>query len=559
MSLDKNVLKKYDKFYFTLRKSVSDEKACAIINSILEVGFIESILFNIKNYSLEIARLIIEASEFVNQFNELIRSNIKIILMVAIFSEDAARLALETEDKFTLNKVNTDMGYEVLDIVFTHSIQFPANKELCQNFIRKHATTEYICKYITFYCYEDIDLIMKSLQKNEEDKSFSIMRTLDMDSSKLFTKLIKFFNLPIHNLCKLSYPEFTKVMDKLDLDDPQVRRDILGVIMKFNRWDLLPFFFKRHVFEKEDWFRMSNFLYSGDMTKIFFLTLFNLMEKYNYDIINLKNLNTNKLCATPELKIQIQKLSVDETLEAKIIDFTYIVDFKLEISHLFDLFCTGNYSIVINNMFLGKCTVKNRFHNEREFVTQMIESEEIIWNNTIKNSWRAFCIFTDDVITQNHIMDKFLLHYNSAFGLSTYLSPIGYIQLINQLTLILQQITMPDIIKLHHPLMKMYDEIRFNTIKKVRKLLQIELPYDEEYILPENPTLEDLFKYVYQYGRFCGPLREKGSLICKDLVDILRNMKLTKISDEVQIAFENLVSLDSICSILRKKKIVNFL
>ena len=91
-------------------------------------------------------------------------------------------------------------------------------------------------------------------------------------------------------------------------------------------------------------------------------------------------------------------------------------------------------------------------------------------------------------------------------------------------------------------------------IGDLRENFNIDLPCDVKYELSENPTLEELFIYIYHYS----PYSREGTNNDKylEIINILKKKKFNKILNETECAVAHLIDYRDITKILQIKNII---
>jgi hypothetical protein len=351
---------------------------------------------------------------------------------------------------------------------------------------------------------------------------------------------------------KLSFPAFKENINLLDLTDSMVRLKILDEVNTHNRWDFLPFIFEELKPTDTEWefFRIG--LYRCYFNEIYFKALLYYMEKYEIPIEKIKNTTGKPLICSEEIFQVLVELDLVKTFSA--IVMAKISDYlKPDICNLFYGFCKNNYKFITEYMHLSNSHFNLRFLRERDFVNNLVNSGKINWDSKMMVKWKAFISFTDDVTLELNNLESILTKYNSFFSVSLLVKPLIAIRFVNECAQTLCQLKNKFLIDECRKLIINLDTFKETIIEEVRQIIQVDTPKNEDWVLPENATLEDYFRYVYQYSGFGGNDKLDDGI---NLIKLLQGKKFYKIADEVITCFKNFVPIEDIERVLKVKKII---
>jgi hypothetical protein len=224
------------------------------------------------------------------------------------------------------------------------------------------------------------------------------------------------------------------------------------------------------------------------------------------------------------------------------------------ISDLFGLFRSKQFDELTERLFVAHVHFNTRFIDERNAAHKLMDSGDLGWPTSMKTSYNLFCIFTDRIIEQLSSMETAIMEYNSFLAVRSECSCMLKLRYMNSILHTVRNVTSRVIIDKYHRILQDVYEIRGYMMEDVRDRIGIALPYNQEWKLPENPTLEDSFKYLYQYSR----LQSHTDLALDDsfsMVKELKNRKCYKIAEEVEAAAAAFIHPSEIRTILSNKGI----
>lgn len=547
-------IKKVDKLYSFLVKNNSEAFSCEIIQSMNKMGLIPFICLNLKVGSLHTARVILEACKNVKIFADMIRESMHVILMASLSSEEAMKIALLAEDEYIENKVHCKLTNEMVICIYRHSFLFPSNREACAKCVRKYIKQEEaILKPILFFKDED-EILYKFFDRDTDIRKHILQFCTEADATKTYLKALHYYKLPIHNIVNLSFTEFIHNIKLLDLNNILIQVKILEEICNYNRWDFLPYIFENIKLD----FHWKVFRYSlvrGHTSVAFVQTLLHLMKKYNYSYNLLAEMDSTFIICSEKVKQLLLDHGLGEMFKVKGITI-FTDNIKGNISNLFDLYRNADYEDVITYLFLSFGNSNNRFLKERLFANTLVESDSLGWTREIKTSWIAFCAFTDEIIEELNYLNLIIVDYNSYYAVSTFTNNMLGIRCLNQAYKNIHRIKIKSILAECVTLYGYCEKLKWDILKGVRDEIGIDLDVEEDWVLPENPTLEDLFMELYQYSCLSDKARETEIIEYNNLEKLLKENKFFKICEEVEQCMLAFIPIDDVKTILIRKKII---
>jgi hypothetical protein len=548
---NKEVLKQLDKLHSLLDKEYDEDTATGIINDIIETKLIPYICINLRMGSGESMGLLYKCAKNIKQFRDIIYQHIELLVMASLMYEESMKVALQIYEDANVSKFADKFNDEMIICIYKHSLLYPQNKELCMDCIRKFITKDLVQNRPFLYLGDEFEIIQKYFEKDKKTMENIYRLCLDSDSAKTFIKAIRYTKEQNSLIVKFSFPTFKENIKSIDIKDAMIRLRIYDEVTTFSRWDFIPFIFEEMRPEGTEWEMFRIGLYQGNMNGTFLETLIYYMEKYGIPIETLKNdKNASLLCSTEIAEIFAQK---DLIKSFKVLPSTFMNEYLYtDIANLFQAFKNRNYKFVTEYMHLSNSNFNSRFIKERAHVNSLILDNKLGWDNIIKVKWIAFVSFTSEVIDDLLILDRVLTKYNTFHSIVHMLEPFISIRLINDLCNDFQSIKNKHIINKCTDFLKTIKYYKEILIKEVRDLIDIDLPPTDEWELPVNPTLEDYFKYIYQYSNFGNDSYDEGMIFIKSLVD----KGFVKIGRECYMALTKFVPLDDIKGILRLKNIL---
>jgi hypothetical protein len=292
--------------------------------------------------------------------------------------------------------------------------------------------------------------------------------------------------------------------------------------------------------------------YRCSFNEVYFKALIYHMEKYDIPIEKLKSASGKPLICSAEIAEVLYEQDLIKVFNcvpgAKLSNYL-----KPDICNLFYGFIKNNYSFITDYMHLSNAHFNERFLRERDYTGTLVNNGLMGWDSSMLVQWKAFVSFTDDIIQELNVLENIICKYNSFFSVSLLVRPLIAIRFVNECIQSLYKLKNKFLIQECKKLIINLDTFKETILQEVREIIRIDTPKNEDWSLPENPTLEDYFKYVYQYSGFGGnDTTEDGLAIIKILLD----KGYYKITDEVITCFQNFVPIEDIERILRVKKIL---
>ncbi len=551
-NIDKDTLKHLDKFHVSLCKNFSEDEATGIVNDVYDVRLIPYICVNLKINAYEIIWKIYTCIKNIKQFRDIISEHLVNIVLAGIEHPGSMDVALKICEDINISSFSNKFTDEMLICIYKHGLRFPQNKEICTSFIQRFISPTIAINRTFFFINDEVDIVQKYFEKTAKAREYIYNFCTDCDSVKIFQKAIRYFKETNALLVKLSFPAFKENIHLFDLNDNMVRLKILDEVNTHNRWDFLPFIFDVLKPNDAEWEMFRIGLYRCYFNEVYFKVLLNYMEKYEIPIEKLKSATTKSLICSEEIMQVLQDFNLVETFNpiraAKMNDYL-----KPDVCNLFYAFCKNNYKFITDYMHLSNSHFNSRFRRERNFVDNLVNNNMLGWDNSTVVIWRAFVSFTNEVIKELNNLEDILTKYNSFFSVSLLVKPLIAIRFVNDCVKSLCQLKNKFLIEECKKLIINLDTFKETIIEEVREIINVDTPKNQDWDLPENPTLEDYFKYIYQYSGFGGSDKIEDGVA---LVKLLRSKNCYKIADEVLICFRNFVPIEDIERILRLKKII---
>jgi hypothetical protein len=548
---DKEIVKYLDKFYYALCKEFSEEISEGIINDVVKHKLIPYICVNLRVGTAETISKIYSCAKTIKQFKDVINEYVEIIVMSSLMFPESMKVAMQIYDDCNVSKFSKKFNNEMLICLYKHALNYPENMQICMNCIRRHATPELILVRPFMYITDEVDIIQSHFIRGQKERDNLYNLCIDADAINTLIKGVRYYKESNIVICKLSFQTFKENMRYIDMKDKNTRLQIYNEATTFSRWEFIPFIFEEMKPQGDEWEVFSDGLYQGYMNPIFLRTLFHYMERYEIPLETLKNPRNASLLCSEEVAGILEEFNIVESF--KIIVSKYLSEYLTPgISNLFYAFSNKKYKYIVDYMHLSASNYNPRFVKERAHLNALVSSGKLGWDNQLRVKWTAFIHFTYEVIEELNILDRCLAKYNSFHSIAGMLTPMIGMRLANDVYNHFKEIRNMNILDKCAEFKGSIEYYRKQILKEVRAEIDIDLSEDKEWLLPENPTLEDYFRYLYQYSNFGNDSYEDGiTLLTK-----LRNAKCFKISDECFNALSKFVPLDDIKNILRIKRVL---
>lgn len=553
---------KFDKLYFELLKECTKRNAEQIMNMISKTSLIGVICGNLKHECLRVVEVLYKAALRIGFFREYLKNHVSFVIMAAINSEKGFRLAMEIEEACQPIPNSAKLNDQMLVCIHKHGLKFPSNKDLCHNYLSVYKIENMIEEKPVIFFNDDVNLMSQYLTRDSEIERLVINFCVMFGCSRIMDKAITYYKLNPQIYMKLSVPQYERKLienSKLfNFNDPFFRFSLVNEVTTESRWDFLPLLFERVDFLSLDldFFRIG--LFSGYFDLPFVQTLIYYLEKYKIPTTILTFGQKRKIICEKEIMVELALHGLGEFYEFEN-DPNLIGDIiKTHIGHaisdLFGLFRSKQFDELTERLFVAHVHFNTRFIEERNAAHKLMESGDLGWSTSLKTSYNLFCIFTDRIIEQLSSMETAIMEYNSFLAVRSECSCMLKLRYMNSILHTVRNVTSRVIIDKYHRILQDVYEIRGYVMEDVRDRIGIDLPYNQEWKLPENPTLEDSFKYLYQYSR----LQSHTDLALDDsftMVKELRNRKCYKIAEEVEAAAAAFIHPSEIRTILSNKGI----
>lgn len=563
--MDKVTLKKFDKLYFELLKKCTKRNAEQIMNMIDKTSLIGVICGNLKHDCLGVVEVLYKAVLTIGCFREYLKNHISFVIMAAINSEKGFRLAMEIEEACHPIPVSAKLNDQMLVCIHKHGLKFPNNRDLCHNYLSVYKIHNMIEEKPVIFFNDDVNLISQYLTRDPEIERLVVNFCVMFGSSRILDKTIKYYKLNPQIYIKLSVPQFERKIqltlckdpnDKtFNFNDPFFRFSLVNEVTSESRWDFLPLLFEKVDFLSLDldFFRIG--LFSGYFDLPFVQTLIYYLNKYKIPTTILTFGERRKIMCEKEVMVELAIQDLGEFYEFDDECETLIDTYSgNNISDLFGLYRNKKFDELIERLFAAHVHFNTRFIEERNAAHKLMESGELGWPDSMKTSYNLFCIFTDRIIDQLSSMETAIMEYNSFLAVRSECSCMLKLRYMNSILHTVRNVTSRVIIDKYSQIFRDVYEIRGNVLEDVRYKIGIDLPFNQEWKLPENPSLEDSFRYLYQYSR----LQSHTDLALDDsfaIIKKLKKMKHYKIAEEVEDATATFIHPSEIRKILSDKGI----
>jgi hypothetical protein len=227
---------------------------------------------------------------------------------------------------------------------------------------------------------------------------------------------------------------------------------------------------------------------------------------------------------------------------------------KGDISNLFNSFLLKKLDHLNMHLFLTYAHRNNRFRREKEYVLSLIKSGLLGWSEKIEQLYIIFDTYTNRVLEQLCILDDVVMEFNSVTAIKVEATSMLLLRCLNSIKEKLDKVKVKILRHNYQKIISEVEELHFEVLSEVRDEFMIDLPADQKWVLPENPTLEEEFLNLYQNSSIRNGDFE-GGLIADTLIE-LKNNKFVKIELEVEKCIADFVNINDIRDVLRKRRII---
>lgn len=545
-------LKMMDKLYSKTLEIVKEEIAVKFLSMVKNNGFIETILFCLKIVDIKTCMVLIKAGSKIEFYRKQIQENMSTFMMISLNSPMAMKFCLDLEVLFAplpqVGKLNEQMTI----CLYKHALKYPENRDKCISCIKSYNYEEsYIYKPF-FFLKDEVEIVANYFSKNDTVKAVVVNNCVDFGATKILRKAIKYYKLSNSVNIKMSLPILLSNLRDFNIFEDDNRDLLMFEVFMEGRWDFLPFIFENFKINNNNWEYLRHSLYQGRLNIYFLKTLLFLMNKYNYSYDLLIDKTYKIIFCDKEVE---QELKSSNLLQ----DYEFKVGIKItkmnenHISEMFKEYNNGNKELIEKYLFMSYAHRNNRFLDEKENAVKVATSNNG-WNESMIKKFMEFNDFCDYYCSQLTLCDDLLLEYNSYIASSISMPHMMQIRFINKVLNILGRIKEQYLLNEYNTLItKFYDEY-YDVMEKVRKDLNIDLTPMKKWKLPENPTLMDMFRDLYQNSEFKYKNDENDEII--RVLDYLKREKMNKIANEVEACVASLVPIEDIIEILKRKKIL---
>ena len=547
----KELTKYLDKFHAALCKEYDEDTATGIVNDVLKTKLIPYMCINLRMGAAESMEVIYKCAKTIKQFKDVIMEYVEILVMSSLMFPESMKVALDIYEDCNVSKFSKKFNPEMLTCLYKHAMNFPENKTAIMDCIRKYATPEFVLYKPFMFLTDEVDIIQPHFTRGEDEKKNLYNLCIDADAVNTLLKAARYHKESNAIICKLGLSTLLENLKYIDIKNPLTRIKIYDEMVTFNRWELLPFVFEELRPEGKEWDMFRIGLYQGYTNSIFLKTLFYFMEKYEIPIETLKNPKNTMLMCSSEVFALFNQYGLEKTFNVR--EAEYMSEYVSPgMSSLFYAFTNKRYKYIVEYMHMSASNYNSRFIRERAYLNTLVSENKLGWDSDMNIKWKAFIQFTYEVIDELNTLDRCLAKYNSFHSIATMVEPMISIRLINDVHNTFRQIKNIYILGKCTDFVDSINYYKEQILKEVRDYIGIDLPANQEWELPENPTLEDYFKYVYQYSNFGDDSYEEGlALITK-----LYNAGCVKIAQECYIALSKFVPLVDLKKILMLRNVL---
>lgn len=540
-----------DKVYHNLVKDCPEDYAVSLIENVINHKLVPYILNNLIINNYKTVEILYAGVKGVKEFAKLLKDNIINIVLSAVRHKEAMQVAMRIYNDIPFSRFSNKFDSDMMICIYRHGIKYPENMELCIECIKPHLTEDITIVRPFFFIKDEVNIVPGFFKKNKTTKDFVFIHSMDCDAVRIFSKALKYYKLQNYHYVMLSFPAFKDNLDKIELNDPETREKIIDDVTTYSRWDFLPFIFENMELTERDWIHFRIGLYQGFFNSIFMEVLLFCFKKYNISFSNLKTIK--KLTCTKDVRDVLVKYGFDNQFDITV-SIIHVDNVKKDICNLFHHFCDKEYQYIIFHMYASYAHLNARFLRERTYVDKLIKQEGFGFDSNLKIKWLAFMDMTSSLIEELRVTDIILYKYNSYIASSASMQPIMANCFVNDIYREITKLKTKSLIEEYAVIVINIRNNGKSILKEIREMFGIDLDPEKDWILPLNPTLEELFMEIYQYSCYNeGETPEEAYKLSIEL----KEKKCYKIMEEIQMALESYVPLDSIKKILRFKNIIS--
>jgi hypothetical protein len=546
-----NITKNLDKLYFKFLKYVKEEIADSLISVIAKNGIVSSITYAIVSDDVNSVALMCEVIKGLDFFEKSIKEDIIMLIMSSLRSADILKIILELRDRICPLSKDNEFNEEMVSCLYRHAFKYPQNKDICLATFKKYRHIKNTLFKPFVYSFDNPDMIVDYLTKDEEVKNFVIESCVCCGSFKTLKKVLKYYKSSDIVMSKFNPTILYENSRDFDLTIEQNKFYLLNDICINSKWDFLPSLFDKKLIKSSDFVHFRFSLYQSLLNIQFIKPLIYYMKKYNFELELLKDNNAEMLKCSEEIKQEFVDNDMMKDVNFVIID---IQDKHCDefIASLFEAYTHNQFEIIKRKLTSVNANFNPRFKNELKYALELVENKQLNWNDELTQKFLDFNKMCMDYSYQSEIMNDIVLEYNSFITIYKSFNEFICLRYLNKIKTSMLKITDEILMDIYSVVYKNYNGMYKELLEKVKKTLKLDTK--EDWVLSENPTLEELFINLYLNSSY-KQTPDDTSLIYY-VKQTLEKKKFDKILEEVNCAICYSVPIEEIIKILRIKNIL---
>lgn len=543
--------KKFDKLYFRFLKYVKEEIADSLITVIHKNGIVTALTYAIVSDDASSVSLICEAIKGLEFFENQIKEEIVLLVMSSLRSPDILNIILELRNRLCPLVKENEFNDEMISCLYRHAFKYPQNKDVCLSTFKKYKNIKDTLFKPFVYCFDNPDLIINYLTKDDQLKEFVIESCVACGSFKTLKKVLKYYKSSDIVLCKFNPTILYENSRDYNLENEQNKFYLLNDICINSKWDFLPSLFDKKLIKINDFVHFRFSLYQGLLNIQFIKPLIYYMKKHNFDLELLRDAKSEHLKCSEEIK---QELIVNNALIGVDFVIVNIQDKSCDefIASLFEAYTNNQEEFIKRKLVSINANFNPRFKNELKYTLSLVENNQLDWNKELTEKYLDFNKLCEDFCKQTDIMNDIVLEYNSFITIYKSFNEFICLRYLNKIKNVMTKITDKLLIETYNVVYKNYNGMYKELLEKVKKVLNLDSK--KVWTLPENPSLEELFIDLYLNSEYHQG-SDDTSLIYYTK-QTLEKKKIVKILEEVNCAISYSVPIQEIMRILRIKNVL---
>jgi hypothetical protein len=546
---DRSEIKRLDKVYFRLIKFLNEDITVKIITMIKDSGYLSVLLFCLRIEDIKTAYVLAMVAKEFDYYKKIVQNNISTIVMSSLHSPLSLKIALELEvDLYPIPECGR-LSDEMIICLYRHSMVFPQNRDICMSCIRSYNFKDSIFIRPFFFFGDEVEIVSKYFIKDPEVKNVVFKNVIDNGSINIMRKALSYYKEDPKIMMKMSLPILLKNTKIFSIYE--MKTVVVSEACVYNRWELLPFIFENYKLDASIWDTIKFVIYRGMLNKTFVLALFNSMKKKGIEIDILHHKDKILKCSSDVKEVfEIFDTKKLFTLEIKESQPQFI---DSSVASIFEYYLVDNLDYVKIQLFVLYAHKNKRFIEEKDYMLELITSGKIEWNDDLKKKFYQFNEMCNNFCCNLELIDMLIIEYNSYLSVSDFITHMMRMRFVNKIKKIVSSITENFLLDECQTILQRVEDEYWRVMSLVRKDIDLEeLEDGEHWILPDDPTLEDLFKHLYQYSSF----KNTGYDNAIKLTEALKKIGYHKIAKEVELCIVALISIDDILDILKRKNIL---